>query len=356
MKKVQISLTNAKFSPNYTADDTTLLLRYPCQTTYECADYFFTLPPGKYKIEAYGGSGGSRDGKFTTAVLNDRSGCVPQSTVTNYEGNTECRMSTSVNQPGSGAYMSGVITLRKDTFVFASIAGMGEFISSRAPKGGYNGGGDALYSSQFGASSGGGSTDIKFEVNDLYHRVLVAGGGGGIDNAQGTGGSGGYEDAQGYWIESNYHSTPIASQLYGFSFGQGESAGSKTSHPNSTSAGNSDDVGAAGGGWFGGFCSGSNGGGAGGGSSFILTKTAKIPEGKIKRHTGRYVFIEEKEYAFIERKYSFDNVQHANGIWGGNGQVRITLIKSIKAHNYCTKRLSDFRFSHIIIAVMIYKL
>ena len=39
------------------------------------------------------------------------------------------------------------------------------------------------------------------------------------------------------------------------------------------------------------------------------------------------VEFEEKEYAFLDRKYSFDNVMHANGIWGGNGQARITLLK-----------------------------
>ena len=74
------------------------------------------------------------------------------------------------DKPGSGGYMSGVISLRKNTIVYASIAGIGEFSKARTSKGGYNGGGDALYSS-FGSASGGGSTDIRFEANDLYQKV-----------------------------------------------------------------------------------------------------------------------------------------------------------------------------------------
>ena len=341
MKNVQINVVNPKFSPLYTTENNAILLKYPCNNSYECTEYIFVLPPGKYKFEAYGGSGGSSDGRFTSAILNDRSGCIPQETVQLYKGNTECRLSVSgINKPGSGGYMSGVITLRKNTIVYASIAGMGEFSKGIAPQGGYNGGGNASESS-YKSASGGGATDIRFEVNDLYHRVLVAGG------------SGGYEDAQGFWIYGRYNPTPIASQLYGFSFGQGESAGSKTSHPNSTSVGNSGDIGGSGGGWFGGFCSGSCSGGAGGGSSFVLTKTAKIPEGKIERYSDRYELIEEKEYAFLDRKYSFENVHNASGIWGGNGQVRITLIKLLRYGDAGTKDRHIIHFSYTLIHILI---
>ena len=74
-------------------------------------------------------------------------------------------------------------------------------------------------------------------------------------------------------------------------------------------------MGGAGGGWFGGFCNGSCNSGAEGGSSFILKKDALIPSGLIKRHDGRYSFIEEKAYAFKNNEYLFDNVRHAKGIW-----------------------------------------
>ena len=75
----------------------------------------------------------------------------------------------------------------------------------------FNGGGrpHILANKESHGASGGGSTDIRFEANDLYHRVLVAGGGGGTDDNQAAGGSGGYEDAQGYWISSSYNTKPI---------------------------------------------------------------------------------------------------------------------------------------------------
>lgn len=75
--------------------------------------------------------------------------------------------------------------------------------------GGYNGGGSGLKSNGYYGYAGGGSTDIRYEgtkvtqYNEDY-RILVAGGGGGADNASwegrgngtviqddGTGGSGG---------------------------------------------------------------------------------------------------------------------------------------------------------------------
>ncbi|EAY19621.1 hypothetical protein TVAG_228840 [Trichomonas vaginalis G3] len=77
-------------------------------------------------------------------------------------------------------------------------------------KGGYGGGGNAFSfyadDGNYGSGSGGGQTAVKFVSNDLWHRVIVAGAGGGSDNYfyadsynsydDGSGGSGGGLTAQ----------------------------------------------------------------------------------------------------------------------------------------------------------------
>ena len=356
MDNILIGVVDKKFTPLYEAEKESILFKYPCPNTYECTEYNFTLPPGRYKFEAYGGSAGSHDGRVPTAIEPDRKSCMSQDIVDIYKGNTICQLtsSSSTNLPGAGGYMSGIITLKRRTKVFAAVAGKGEYSNQIAPRGGYNGGGNAKKYST-GSAAGGGATDIRFEKNDVFHRVLVAGGGGGTDDNQGAGGCGGYEDAQGFWIASTYYSNPVASQLYGFSFGQGESAGPKTSHTNSTSNNHVNDIAGAGGGWFGGFCSRHDAGGAGGGSSFILKEGAKIPSGTIVRHDGRYQFVEQGEYAFKKNEYLFENFRHAKGIWGGNGQIKITLISKINAHNACTKTMSYFHFSSFLFTIILSK-
>ena len=69
--------------------------------------------------------------------------------------------------------------------------------------GGYNGGGDGFF------SSGGGYTDIRAIEDTLFHRILVAGGGGASDNSEandGIGGSAGGLTAQSFWVAGRYNS------------------------------------------------------------------------------------------------------------------------------------------------------
>ena len=204
-----------------------------------------------------------------------------------------------------------------------------------------------MYSSQFGASSGGGSTDIKFEVNDLYHRVLVAGGGGGIEDSEydsssfyneGAGGSAGYPEGQGYWISGQYNGNKIADQLKGFSFGQDEAT--KISN----------DACGSGGGWFGGFASQHNDGGCGGGSSFILKKDATVPTTQVTVKTETGEELQTDSYKFSsKRKYLFDNIQYSNGIWSGDGMMRITFINEYK---FCTR--SIHRSKTFVIVILLF--
>ena len=248
------------------------LLKFPCNDPHTCTDFFADFPPGQYKIELYGASGGAFNESYVTSPLSpvDRS-CIDEGNISLYGGNAKCRSEYS-SLGGAGGYTSGTITLYQKTRIYISIGGEGVYEKgdrsddcSNGPKGGYNGGGDAcMYPS--GSSSGGGATDFRIKENDLWHRILVAGGGGGSDNLvssqekyvehdDGTGGVGGGLEAQGFWIKGVYQDGYIATQHSGFTFGNGESASAtKSQNPNGIQSGQlAMDRSGAGGGWFGGF-------------------------------------------------------------------------------------------------------
>ena len=331
---------------------------YPCSDSSECYNYYAEFPKGKYLIELYGASGGFMNNTISSAFLPDRSGCIDQSIVDIYGGNTECNLISSVS--GAGGYTAGYITLRKRTKVYIAIGGAGEYnIGKRSwedsdrAKGGYNGGGKSFMYDD-GTSSGGGATDLRLEVDDLWHRVLVAGGGGGADNEQGhfkgiddgTAGAGGGLTAQGYWIGATYYSSLSANQTFGFTFGNGEDAQERGSkNPQGVQQGNGNqDRGGAGGGWFGGFASHDGNGGAGGGSSFAFTKDAIIPEGEIESRDGSYEHETQNEYAFskeLHSSYFFSELVFIQGIWAGNGKAIITYLFEGEK---CTNKFS-FRFN-----------
>ena len=74
---------------------------------------------------------------------------------------------------GKGGYGQGLIYLTQGEKLYIYIGGQGATCdsSSCTGVGGWNGGGQGMY-------GGGGATDIRVEGNTLYHRILVAGGGG----------------------------------------------------------------------------------------------------------------------------------------------------------------------------------
>ena len=333
----------------YGSDNSTLVLDYPCTNTVSCTNYLIDLQKGVYKFELYGASAGSNTNSSTTMRTNSGTSCISNEIVNFYGGNTQCSPN---NSPGSGGYISGVITLRRRTTIYAYVGGQGQVCStSEKLEGGFNGGGAGIQD-QRPSTSGGGATDIRIEKDDLWHRVIVAGGGGGCDNVgaiagandDGSGGAGGYPNSQSYWINGEYQNSGIATQLYGFSFGQGESAGTLSNpHLNSSAAAAATDRPGAGGGWFGGHTGRHGNGGASGGSSFVLTKNAEIPKGDITTHTGLYVAIETHEYAFNQNsEYAMKSIHYANGIWYGSGRIKITKYPSLD----CTvKRMNSFGMS-----------
>ncbi|EAX89101.1 hypothetical protein TVAG_442580 [Trichomonas vaginalis G3] len=206
------------------------------------------------------------------------------------------------------------------------------FMKENMQPGGYGGGGSSS-SYPYGTGSGGGQTAVKFLENDLWHRVLVSGAGGGCDDYDpddGSGGAGGNLTAQGWFYNGNYISTHLANSTFGFSFGQGEAARFGSAPPNnsrSIKSSTNGDIARGGGGWFGGFSAMSGYAGAGGGSSFALTKDAIIPQGNITAADKFYNLFDSKPYAFdLNSEYLFTDVIHMPGIWEGNGRLIITIL------------------------------
>ncbi|EAY09125.1 hypothetical protein TVAG_230850 [Trichomonas vaginalis G3] len=213
-------------------------------------------------------------------------------------------------------------------------------------KGGYGGGGYSVNyyasSTQFGAGSGGGQTAVKFLQNDLWHRVIVSGGGGGSDNVDvgafmsgddGSGGAGGGLVAQIYWVDGQYITTKPANSTFGFTFGSGESAQatkSKNENGVQTALGGYDKSG-AGSGWFGGFASHHGNGGSGGGSSWALSMDAEIPTDFIPAKGPFFDQPDSKKYFFsLNDGFIFTDVKSFPGIREGNGRLVITVLQFVE--------------------------
>lgn len=217
-----------------------------------------TLTPGTYKLECWGGQGG---------------------TYSSYIG-------------GYGGYSKGTITLTEATTVYISVGGAGSSSSTAA---GFNGGGTGISSGR----GGGGATDVRIGQNSLYSRVIVAGGGGGAGvtsaNANPCGCGGGEYGGDGYYNDTTGSYT-IGQNRCGGSATQ--TAGGKT-WSTSTQAtfgqgGNASgySCGGGGGGWYGGggaydSDSDSDGRWGGGGSGYVYTSsTAKnYPNGCLLNST-----------------------------------------------------------------------
>lgn len=175
-----------------------------------------TLPRGKYKLEVWGAQGGER-----------------------YSG-----------YGGRGGYSVGTIDLKNQTNIFVYVGNKPPYVGTARSvvPGGFNGGGNGFnrnyedYSTY--AQGGGGATDIRIGVDDLYSRVIVAGGGAGseyydlsIHNYGGGITSGDYN--------ANAYKATQESAGPGGSFGQGASSPTAGYNYNYGPPG-------AGGGWYGG--------------------------------------------------------------------------------------------------------
>ena len=140
----------------------------------------FSILPGKYKLEVWGGQGGDSTGK-------------------RYKG----RESTTNGKGGLGGYSCGILKLNETEKIHVFVGGAGQAAGSNdgeSTSGSFPDGGGTKtgHSDQCGGgatsvpSTGGGSTSIRLINNTNYHRVIVAGGGGGASGNSYETDSGGF--------------------------------------------------------------------------------------------------------------------------------------------------------------------
>ena len=192
--------------------------------------------------------------------------------------------STSPNPNVNGGYSAGYTNLSQKEVIYVIVGGAGNRNNGlNGGSGGFNGGGNGGKALLFaGGSGGGGATHIAKantllkNLKDTYiaNLLLVAGGAGG-SSCIGSSGYGGGLNGGSTYTSGNEVGTKFlvagATQATGYSFGQGQNAGTKTENHLGACEGN----GGGGGGLFGGRAylgveTGSNCGGSGG-SGYIGT-------------------------------------------------------------------------------------
>lgn len=265
---------------------------------YTGAVQSITLPKGTYKLECWGAQGGN--GANGSSGLDSSSGAPG----------------------GKGGYSMGTLLLPAKTQIYVYVGGKGGCITSSTNdyNGGFNGGGSGGVSGSMSRSGGGGgATDIRFEQDSLYARVIVAGGGG----ATSWGPSNEYGDAGGGESSIAGSNSPgLSNQTSGNAFGIGANAKASSTSYNIN--------GASGGGWYGGISStNSVGGGSkthgGGGSGYVYTSsTAKnYPSGCLLNSS--YYLSDAKT---IAGNTSFTSPTGSSETGhSGNGYCRITVIE-----------------------------
>lgn len=274
--------------------------------------------PGVYKIECWGASGG-------------------------YANNTQRNLN---HNGGKGGYASGIFNFSSRTTLFARIGGKGlsNMYSSTFIKGGYNGGGTGGCGKfKVNAGSGGGATDLRFQGDDLKHRIIIAGGGGGasitngFNNAGGHGGHGGGEiggnsagkdsQADGYTVRGANQTTPGWSNppfypdiIFNGSYGIGGPGTPNTLYESSSGGG--------GGGLFGGGGGAATGGS--GGSGYVTPLATSI--------------------VLIPGYLSMPNPNGGDDESGhqGNGNIRITRIRYYKNINVEITCLVNYQLYQLI--------
>ena len=143
---------------------------YPCASTTACEPYEFVLHEGIYLVELYGASGGSAK-TITNAQRLSKSETIPEFEIQRRGGNALPKVLSSTS--GAGAYTKGVLRLKSPTKAFLHIGGRGEYKRSPYSLGGYNGGGRGMTNGAYIGGGGGGSTDLRLEIDDFWHRVMA---------------------------------------------------------------------------------------------------------------------------------------------------------------------------------------
>lgn len=273
-------------------------------------DLATTFPKGKYKIEAWGASGGAYGN-------------------TTYGGGV---YNTTTYMGGSGGYSTGILTLTEDTPIHAWVGGIGQDLAEKNAtsagtvlSGGINGGGSAKIVSYSSVttypSGGGGMTDVLIGCGETHKGgILVAGGGSGATNFN-DGYAGGGLTGDGY--TDAYKGKQTAG---GNGSNKTHGANASPSSTNYRYAGSG-----AGGGWYGGGSTSTYSDSDstlpkqnGGGSGFVFT--AETASSVPSTHTL------SSKYYLTEATTIAGNVEHPeiNGLTAathfGSGYLRITVL------------------------------
>jgi hypothetical protein len=251
---------------NVTLRDTTYIMFGSIGNIDEVTDLLYTgsvqtlnIPAGTYKIECWGGQGGSSNGGGAASGISKIG--------------------------GKGGYSVGEITLRTPTIAYIYVGGEG-LPQAILASGGFNGGGNSAFGSVIACGGGGGASDVRIGSDSLYSRVIVAGGGGAagfqecngnagvISGGHGGGATGGTPIAGSYAARIGQGGTQMAGGSGGTeTYGNGNS-GSFGLGGDGAIMGTNGNGGGGGGGWYGGGA-GANGsncaGGGGGGSGYVYT-------------------------------------------------------------------------------------
>lgn len=250
---------------------------------------------------------------------------------------------TKINTPsyvGRGGYVKGDISsLDHYQMLYVYVGSMGVTLAppnsttyQSGPvinTGGYNGGGDTSDS----GDGGGGATDVRLAEDNLYSRIIVAGGGGGLNywNSPNSGSKGG--DAGGLYgplfeaknnSDGNHYNYGGNTTKGGIALLMVKAGIDETGENGSFGQGGSGYFGGGGGGWFGG-SGGSNSPspygstsrgtvsgaeiGGGGGSSFISGFSG------CKAYTGYASSTDNSVVQFESVQYKFSNTE----MWDGAG-------------------------------------
>jgi hypothetical protein len=205
----------------------------------------------------FGGSGGGIDNDSNFLYTGDVQSVMLSAGIYEIECWGANGGNSNQNRAGIGGYSKGILTLRSSTILYIVVGGTPSGTTSGLQPGGYNGGGSGWAAST--GRAGGGATHIAkttgllSSLESFQSDVLIVAGGGGGDQNAGTIGHGGGLSGTGTYPGTQTGSSGGSTVLAG-SFGQG---GNITSSYG----------GGGGGGWYGGGATQNNAGS--GGSGYI---------------------------------------------------------------------------------------
>ena len=245
---------------------------------------------------------------------------------------------------GLGGYSKGSVYLAKGTKLYLCPGGSGD-------NGGFNGGGTSL------AGYGGGASDIRYDQNTLYNRILIAGGGGGhgSDGCAAGGAGGGLNGVgrtgQGSCGTSAGGATQTSGGVYGI-YGSHRGANGKFAYgANASNSGGGYYGGGGGGGFYGGG-SGATGGwssGGGGGSGFVFTKdTYSLVTDDFSDDFSGNRWLVPKDYELTDastlagtQQFSTVNGKGVETGHAGDGYVKVSIPYQPSENDYLAGIVSD---------------